>query len=71
MLHAEKNGEHRVRALPLWRALFGQIDDGRSNELEDAERCLEAMAHWRDPSEKRRIRRCRRHSLLDDNPTSG
>jgi hypothetical protein len=38
---------------------------------QEEERCLEAMLHWHDPVERSRTLRCRRHTLVDDNPTSG
>ena len=42
------------------------------SEIEqEEERCLEAMLHWHDPSERLRNLRLRRHTLLDDNPASG
>jgi hypothetical protein len=42
------------------------------SEIEqEEERCLEAMLHWRDPSERPRNLRHRSHTLLDDNPASG
>jgi hypothetical protein len=42
------------------------------SEIEQEEdRCLEAMLHWHDPSERLRNLRHRSHTLLDDNPASG
>jgi hypothetical protein len=42
------------------------------SEIEQEEdRCLEAMLHWHDPSERFRNLRHRSHTLLDDNPASG
>ncbi len=61
----------RLRVARHWVFSRLQIDNGSPKEIEPGERGLEAMAHWRDPLEKQRIIRCRRHSLLDDNPTSG
>jgi hypothetical protein len=63
----------KLRAQPTWRnrrhrAIVAVLRDrGRKDE----EHCLEAMLHWRDPAERSRMLRCRRHALVDDNPTSG
>jgi hypothetical protein len=44
----------------------------RLTEVEqDEARCLEAMLHWRDPSERSRTLHRRDHTLVDDNPASG
>jgi len=44
----------------------------RLTEVEqDEERCLDSMLHWHDPLQKARTLRCRRHTLVDDNPASG
>ena len=64
----------KLRALPLWREIdvFAKLRPHCVTEIEqDEEHCLEAMIHWRDPAERSRILRCRRHALVDDNPTSG
>ncbi len=67
-------GEKRqTQAEPAWRTIdfFGRFRPHCLTEIEqDEEHCLEAMLHWRDPSERQRILRCRRHTLVDDNPTS-
>jgi hypothetical protein len=61
--------------VPLsWRKIdfFIRLRPLRLTELEQEEdRCLEAMLHWRDPVERSRTIRCRRHTLVGDNPTSG
>jgi hypothetical protein len=61
----------KLRVSQQWGLARVQLDNGHWRQVEENERSLEAMAHWRDPLEKQRIPRCRRHSLLDDNPTSG
>jgi hypothetical protein len=65
----------KLRAQPSWRKtdqVFAKMRPHCLTEIEqDEERCLEAMLHWRDPAERSRILRCRRHALVDDNPTSG
>jgi hypothetical protein len=57
-----------------WRKIdfFVRLRPRLLPELEqEEERCLEAMLHWHDPVERSRTLRCRRHTLVDDNPTSG
>jgi hypothetical protein len=62
--------------LPEWRktGMLDRLRPLRVTEIEqDEERCLEAMLHWHDPTERLRTLRCRcsRHTLVDDNPASG
>jgi hypothetical protein len=71
MLSTAKTGEPRAGVLSLWRVLLAQIDNGDSKDVEEAERRLELMSHWRDPLEAQKIQRCHRRSLIDDNPSSG
>jgi hypothetical protein len=61
----------KLRVSRHWVFSRLRVDEDHSSHVEESERRLEAMAHWRDPFEQQRIRRCRRHSLLDDNPASG
>ena len=64
----------KLRALPSWREIdvFAKWRLHCLTEIEqDEEHCLDAMLHWRDPGERLKINRCRRHALVDDNPTSG
>ena len=64
----------KLRALPSWREIdvFVKLRKHCLTEIEqDEEHCLDAMLHWRDPVERSRILRSRRHALVDDNPTSG
>jgi hypothetical protein len=64
----------KLRALQSWREIdvFAKLRPHRVTEIEqDEEHCLEAMIHWRDPAERSGSLRCRRHALVDDNPTSG
>ena len=61
-------------AQPSWRKIsfFVNLRPHCLTELEqDEEHCLEGMLHWRDPAERSRILRRRRHDLVDDNPASG
>ncbi len=64
---------HRSRAPPEWRVsvIPAVIREYRGQEFDEEERGLEAMAHWRDPAERLRPHRRRRHTLIDDNPASG
>lgn len=62
---------HKPRAPPQWRVILTRFRVYRLTEIEPEERPLEAMLHWRDPVERLRRFRCRRRSLLDDNPSSG
>jgi hypothetical protein len=65
----------KLRAQPSWRRLDEAVAKMRPyclTEIEqDEEHCLEAMHHWRSPVERSRTVHCRRHALVDDNPTSG
>jgi hypothetical protein len=64
----------KLRTQPTWRKidLFARWRPHCLTEIEqDEEHCLEAMLHWRDPAERLRMLQCRRHALVDDNPTSG
>jgi hypothetical protein len=78
-----KLARHVPRAPPEWRVIVTRIREQHwtdteqkeisvskqsHNGIEDA---LEAMLHWRDPVERLRFVRCRRRSLIDDNPCSG
>ena len=57
-----------------WRNVLGRFRPLPLMGIEQCEdRCLEAMLHWHDPSERLRALRCRggRHTLADDNPASG
>ena len=64
----------KPRALPSWPKVnvVVRMRPLHLSEIEqEEERCLEAMLHWRDPSERPRNLRHRSHTLLDDNPASG
>jgi hypothetical protein len=64
----------KLHAAPTWRkidALARWRPHCQTEVEQDEEHCLEAMLHWRDPAERMRSLRCRRHALVDDNPTSG
>jgi hypothetical protein len=63
----------RPRALPEGRvgAILAGITEYRGEEIDEEERCLDAMLHWRDPVERLRTRRRQRRTLVDDNPASG
>ena len=64
----------KLRAQPTWRKIDAivRFRPHCLNEVEqDEEHCLEAMLHWRDPAGRARLLRCRRHALVDDNPTAG
>ena len=64
----------KLRALPSWREIdvFAKLRPHCLTEIEqDEEHCLDAMLHWRDPVERSRILRSRRHALVDDNPICG
>jgi len=64
--------KHRVQQMWLKIDVFAKFRPHCVTEIEqDEEHCLEAMLHWRDPGERSRIRQCRCHALVDDNPTSG
>ena len=64
---------HRSRAPPEWRVsvILAWITEYRGQEIDEEERCLEAMLHWRDPVERLRAHRHRLHTLVDDSPASG
>jgi hypothetical protein len=65
---------HRPRPPPEWfkANILAQIHLHRVTDTEqEEEHCLEAMLHWRDPVRRLRMLRCRRHTLVDDNPASG
>jgi hypothetical protein len=65
----------KLRTQRSWRRadeLLAKMRPHCVTEIEqDEERCLEAMLHWHDPMERLRTFHCRRHALVDDNPTSG
>jgi hypothetical protein len=59
----------RRHLIQLRKYRWTEIDPGvHAREGEDP---LEAMKHWQDPAERLRTPRCRRKSLLVDNPASG
>ena len=64
---------HRPRAPPEWRVsvIIARIREYRGQQVDEEERCLEAMLHWREPVERLLTHRPRRHTLVDDNPASG
>jgi hypothetical protein len=68
---------HKSRGLPQWHLIVSQVREYRWTEIDpgvhtrEGEHPLEAMVHWHDPAERLRTLRCRRKSLLDDNPSSG
>ena len=64
----------KLRAQPTWRKIdaLARMRPQCLTEVEqDEEHCLDAMVHWRDPAERLRMLRRRRHALVDDNPASG
>jgi hypothetical protein len=62
----------RWRPKRLKTDIFARFRLHCETEIEqDEERCLEAMHHWHSPVERSRTLHCRRHALVDDNPTSG
>jgi hypothetical protein len=64
----------KLRALPSWLEMdvFAKLRPHCLTEIEqDEEHCLDAMHHWHSPIERSRALHCRRHALVDDNPTSG
>ncbi len=67
---------HKPRAPPQWRVILTRIRKTHWTEIDEdvhpreGEHALEAMQHWR-VGRLRTIRRRRRTSLLDDNPSSG
>ena len=65
----------KLRAQSSWRKLDAAVARMRPHCLteieQDEERCLEAMHHWHSPIDRSRTLHCRRHALVDDNPTSG
>ena len=64
---------HRSRAPPEWRVtvVLAWTTAYCWQEFDEEERGLEVMSHWRDPIERLRSERRRRHTLIDDNPASG
>jgi len=71
MLKSTINGP-KPEPAPQWRKTLARIRHVRSTDVEpEEERSLEAMLHWRDPVDRLRTRRRRRHTLVDDNPASG
>jgi hypothetical protein len=68
---------HKSRGPPGWHVIVSQVREYRRIEIDpgvhphEGEHPLEAMSHWHDPAERLRTLRCRRKSLLDDNPSSG
>ncbi len=68
---------HKSRGPPQWCVIVTQVREYRWTEIDpgvhprEGEHPLEAMLHWHDPAERPRTLRCRRKSLLDDNPSSG
>jgi hypothetical protein len=85
MLRSEVTG-HRPGA-SLWRVILAGVREphGRVREQEWKEskegelsldrrgrmHAFDEMRHWRDPAQRLRTIRCRRHTLIDDNPCSG
>ena len=64
----------RPRAPPEWRvgAILAGMTERRGKEIDEEERCLAAMLHWRNPIERRpQTHRRQRRTLVDDNPASG
>ena len=61
------------RAPPEWRVstILAGITQPRGEEIDEEQRCLDAMLHWRDPIERLRTHRRQRRTLVDDNPASG
>jgi hypothetical protein len=68
---------HKSRGPPQWSVIVTKVRQYRRTEIDpgvdprEGEHPLDAMLHWRDPAERLRSLRCRRKSLLDDNPSSG
>ncbi len=65
------HSEHKPRAPPQWRVILTRVRERRWTASEEETLPLQAMVHWRDPTERLRTLRRRRHGLLDDNPSSG
>jgi hypothetical protein len=63
----------RTRAPPEQRvsATLARLTEYRGKDIDEEERCLDAMLHWRDPIERLRTHRRQRRTLVDDNPASG
>ena len=64
----------KLRALPSWREVdvFAKWRLHCLTEIEqDEEHCLDAMLHWRDPGERLKINRRRRHALVLRQPDVG
>ena len=68
---------HKSLGPPQWNLIVTQLREYRWTERDlgvrarEGDHPLEAMMHWHDPGERLRPLRCRRKSLLDDNPSSG
>jgi hypothetical protein len=56
---------------PPERRIRAQMTEPRGEEIDEEERCLDGMLHWRDPIERLRTHRRQRRTLVDDNPASG
>jgi len=81
MLRPTMNG-HKPRGPREWRVILTRIREQHRRQIEEKEigqaeqwqngidHTLEAMMHWRDPVERLRIHRCRRKTLINDNPSS-
>jgi hypothetical protein len=63
----------RPRAPPERRvsAILARIREHRGEEIDEEQRSLDAMSHWRDPIERLRTHHRQRRTLVDDNPASG
>jgi hypothetical protein len=63
----------RPRAPTEWRvgAILAGMTEHRGDEIDEEQRCLDAMLHWRDPIERLRTYRRQRRTLVEDNPASG
>ncbi len=62
--------EHKSSEPAQWRVMLDRIRERRWTAHEDEPHPLHAMLHWRDPYERLRDLRRRRHGL-DNNPSSG
>ena len=66
---------YKSRGPPRWRVIVTEVRKCREIDpavhRREGEHPLEAVWHWHDPGEKLTPLRCRRKSLLDDNPSSG
>jgi len=63
----------RPRAPPDWSvsAVLAGITQYCGKDIDEEERSLAAMSHWRDPIERLRTHHRQRRTLVDDNPASG